>query len=177
MYHQPTAITVLGDGGWGTTLTIHLARLGHRVAWWGAFPAYLKTLERRRENVKFLPGIRIPRTIRITPDLADAVGAAQIIVLAVPSQYLRAVARRLARAPTGNAVFVSVAKGIEQGTLKRMSQVIAEELGPVPLAALSGPNIAVEIAQGHPASSVVASRNHRLAAMIQQLFTSDRLRL
>ena len=74
-------------------------------------------------------------------------------------------------------IIVSVAKGIEQGTLKRMSQVIIEELGPVPLAVLSGPNIASEIATGHPASSVVASSHPRLARRIQQMFTSNRLRL
>ena len=172
-----TTIAVLGDGGWGTTLAIYLHRLGHRVTWWGAFPDDVKRLDRRRENAKFLPGIRIPRSIRITPDLSDAVCSAQIVVLAIPSQYLRAVVRRLKRQPLSDTAFVSVAKGIEPRTLKRMSQVVAEELGRVPLAVLSGPNIASEIARGYPASSVVASSNRALASRIQQLFMSDRLRL
>ena len=68
-----TAITVLGDGGWGTTLAIHLHKLGHRVTWWGAFPEYVKVLKRRRENVKFLPGIRIPRDLVITDGLGKAI--------------------------------------------------------------------------------------------------------
>ena len=170
-------MTILGDGGWGTTLAIHLHRLGHRVTWWGAFPGYLRLLDRRRENAKFLPGIRIPRSIRITPDLSDAVSSAHIVVLAIPSQYLRAVVRRLKRQSLSDVAFVSVAKGIEPRTLKRMSQVVAEELGRVPLAVLSGPNIASEIARGYPASSVVASSDRALASRIQQLFMSDRLRL
>ena len=184
-------MAVLGDGGWGTTLAIHLHRLGHRVTWWGAFPDYLKLLDRRRENAKFLPGIRIPRSIRITPDLSDAVSCAQVVVLAIPSQYLRAVVRQLRDITCDiryqkafryliskfTPIFVSVAKGIEPRTLKRMSQVVAEELGRVPLAVLSGPNIASEIARGYPASSVVASSDRALASRIQQLFMSDRLRL
>ena len=172
-----TTVTILGDGGWGTTLAIHLYRLGHRVTWWGAFPDYLRVLDRRRENVKFLPGISIPRGIHIVPNLFEAVGTSRIVVLAIPSQHLRSVVRRLGNAPLTDKRFVSVAKGIERKTLKRMSQVVTEELGRVSLAALSGPNIASEIAQGHPASSVVASSNPALAREIQQAFMSDRLRL
>ena len=191
MAARRATITVLGDGGWGTTLALHLHRQGHQVVWWGAFPAYARRLDRRRENVKFLPGIRIPRAIRITSDLADATAFAHLIVLAIPSQYLRSVARQLTDCPAyrqagrggrRNAgasapMFVSVAKGIEQGTLKRMSQIITEELGGVPLAVLSGPNIASEIARGHPASSVVASSDRALAAHIQARFMSERLRI
>lgn len=177
MTAQRTTIAVLGDGGWGTTLAIHLFRLGHQVSWWGAFPDYLKTLDRRRENVKFLPGIPIPRAIRISPDLSRVVESAQILVLAIPAQYLRSVVRRLKRYPLDEVAVVSVAKGIEQRSLKRMSQIVMEELGRVRLAILSGPNIASEIARGQPASSVVASRDHALAVEIQRLFMSDRLRL
>ncbi|MBI3011744.1 MAG: NAD(P)-dependent glycerol-3-phosphate dehydrogenase, partial [Candidatus Omnitrophica bacterium] len=174
---QRTTISVLGDGGWGTALAIHLHGLGHAVTWWGAFPSYLTTLARRRENVKFLPGIRIPKSIRITAGLRDAVESARIIVLAIPSQYLRSVARQLKGLSLSGQGFVSVAKGIEQGTLKRMSEVIVEELGGVRLAVLSGPNIASEIAKGQPASSVVASRRRGLAREIQRAFMSERLRI
>ena len=178
---QAKSIAVLGDGGWGTTLAIHLHRLGHRVRWWGAFADYVKVLDRRRENPKFLPGIRIPRTLPVTADLAQAVEAAQLVVLAVPSQYVRAVLQRLQRvwSPTSSVrpVFLSVVKGLERDSLKRVSEVIAEELGGVPLAVFSGPNIAAEIARGHPASSVVASQDPELPPDIQRAFTSNRLRL
>ena len=177
MAHHSRSIAVLGDGGWGTTLALHLQRLGHRVRLWGAFPAYVKTLLRRRENVTFLPGVRLPRRLGLTADLAQAVGPAEVIVLAVPSQHLRSVVRRLPKLAPRGAWFVSAAKGLEKGTLKRMSQVVREECGAVPLAVLSGPNIASEIAQGHPASSVVASADRALAARIQALLMSDRLRI
>lgn len=172
-----TTIAVLGDGGWGTTLAIHLHRLGHRIRWWGAFPEYLKVLDRRRENITFLPGIRIPRALPIVSDLSEAADAAQLVILAIPSQYLRTTLRRLRGNIRGQPAFVSVAKGLEKGTLKRMSELIVEELGPVPLAALSGPNIASEIARGHPASSVIASKSHALAVEIQRIMMSERLRL
>ena len=79
-----TTIAVLGDGGWGTTLALHLHRLGHRVRWWGTFPKYVRVLDRTRENIKFLPGIRIPASLPITSDLQEAVASADIIVLAAP---------------------------------------------------------------------------------------------
>ncbi|MBI4597329.1 MAG: NAD(P)-dependent glycerol-3-phosphate dehydrogenase [Candidatus Omnitrophica bacterium] len=176
-------MAVLGDGGWGTTLAIHLHRLGHRVRLWGAFPEYVALLRRRRVNPKFLPGIPLPKSLRITADLREAAAAADIIVLATPSQHLRSIAKRLGDGSLFRVkkravpIVVSVAKGIEQGSLKRMSQVLHEELGPGRLAVLSGPNIAKEIATGHPASSVVASHHHDVALRIQQSFMSDRLRL
>lgn len=177
MGRSPTAIAVLGDGGWGTTLAIHLHRLGHRVRLWGAFPAYLRVIERRRENVKFLPGVPIPRTLTIVSDLGEALANARIVILAVPSQHLRAVARRLAPLPSPRPILVSAAKGLERGTLKRMSEVVAGELGPGRIAVLSGPNIAAEIARGRPASSVVASRNPAVAAEVQRALMSERLRI
>ncbi|MBI3324671.1 MAG: NAD(P)H-dependent glycerol-3-phosphate dehydrogenase, partial [Candidatus Omnitrophica bacterium] len=177
MSRQGTTIAVLGDGTWGTTLALHLHRLGHRIRWWGAFPDYLHVLDRRRENVKFLPGISIPRAIRIVPTLLEAVGPARIVVLAIPSQHLRAVVHQLKGAPLSRTVWVSVAKGIETKSSKRMSEVIHDEVGAVPLVVLSGPNIASEIAKGQPASSVAASTHRQLAADVQRHFMSERLRI
>jgi glycerol-3-phosphate dehydrogenase (NAD(P)+) len=137
----------------------------------------VQVLQRRRENVTFLPGIRIPRALPITADLAEAVASARIIVLAIPSQYLRAVVQRLKGRVHTDQIFVSVAKGIERGTLKRMTEIVQEELAAVQVAALSGPNIAMEIAKGQPASSVVASANAEVSARVQRLFMSERFRL
>ena len=172
-----TAIAVLGDGGWGTTLAIHLHKLGHRLTWWGAFPEYVKILTRRRENVKFLPGIRIPRDLTITDDLGQAVVSARVVVLAVPSQHLRSVLKRLTGAALTDKLFVNVAKGIEVGTMKRMSEIVQEELAAVRIASLSGPNIASEIAKRHPASSVAASTNPDVASEVQRLFMDERFRI
>ena len=170
-------MAILGDGGWGTTMAIHLHRLGHAVRWWGAFPEYAKTLNRRRENSKFLPGVRLPRGLRITADITEAVTDTPLIFLAIPSPYVRGVLRQLRGLPPPQAVFVNLAKGLEHGSLKRMSQVIQEELGPVPHAVLSGPNIASEIAQGHPASSVVAASHAPIAADVQRVTMNEQLRI
>ena len=172
-----TTIAVLGDGGWGTTLAAYLHGLGHEVRWWSAFPAYAKELARRRENVKFLPGVRLPKTLFITSALDEAVSDAAIVVVAVPSRFLRRVARRLRPLLAPRAIIVSVAKGLELGSLKRMSEVIQEEARPAHLAVLSGPNIAAEIAHGQPASSVIASTQLAVARQLQQLFMSEQFRL
>ncbi len=170
-------IAVLGDGGWGTTLAIHLHRLGHHVQWWGAFAEHVSLVNRRHENAAFLPGVPIPHALTITADLSETTRRAQIIVLAVPSQHLRKVLTRIAELPVRGVTVVNVAKGIETSALARMSEVVRQELGRVPLAVLSGPNIASEIARGHPASSVVASRSSSLARLIQQTFMSPTFRL
>ena len=171
--------TVLGDGGWGTALAIHLHRAGHQVRWWGAFPEYLKELDRRRANRKFLPGIRIPPGIRIEPSLAQAVSGAHLVLLAIPSQHLRAVTKRLAplRRSLRKAIVVSVAKGLEQGSLMRMSQIIHDEMGAVRLVVLSGPSIASEVAKGHPASLVAASHERGLAQAVQRWVMNGSLRI
>ena len=177
MRHQASTVAVLGDGGWGTTLAIHLHRLGHRVHWWGVFPEYAKAVNQRHENVKFLPGIRIPQQLQMVSELLPIVELAQVVVLAIPSQYMRTVVWRLKSLPLDDKIFISAAKGLEQTSLKRMSEVIAEELGSPRVAALSGPNIASEIAQRQPASSVIASHDARLASHIQRMFMDERLRL
>jgi len=170
-------IAVLGDGGWGTTLALHLHRAGHRVRWWSAFSEHVARIARRRENAQFLPGIRIPRSLPLTADLHHALESSHLVVLAVPSQYLRGVVRQARRHWPRRAAALSVAKGLELRTLKRMSQVVGEELGRVRVAVLSGPNIAAEIARGHPASSVVASRAPGMAKRVQQLFMTERFRI
>lgn len=174
---RPHRIAVLGDGGWGTTLAIHAFRQGHSVVLWGAFPAYVRQMIRRRQNTRFLPGIPLPRPIHLTADLDKALDQASLVILAVPSQHLRSVASGLRSPANARIRWLSVAKGLETGTLLRMSEVIRQELGQVKLAVLSGPNIAMEIARGKPASSVIACRDRHLAGWIQQLLMSSRFRL
>lgn len=171
------SVTILGDGGWGTALALHLYHRGHQVLWWGAESDYVQFLNRRRENVKYLPGVRIPRSLPISADLKKAVGASRLIILAIPSLYLRRVLNALGGINQKDKIWLSVAKGLERETRKRMSEVVLEALGPVPMAVLSGPNIASEIARGHPASSVVASNSSKLAIKIQRAFMDDRMRL
>ncbi|MBU1037774.1 MAG: NAD(P)-dependent glycerol-3-phosphate dehydrogenase [Candidatus Omnitrophica bacterium] len=170
-------ICVIGDGGWGTTLTVLLAKKGFNVTVWGAFPEYLEILKSSHENAKFLPGVRIPDSVKFTASLQEALKGNDIVVLAVPSQYMRGVLTMLKMEDLSDRIFVSVTKGIENDTLKRMSEVVSEVLGERKLVALSGPTIALEVANGSPSTAVAASRDLDLAVMVQDIFITDRFRI
>lgn len=170
-------ISIIGDGGWGTTLAIYLSRKGYDVCVWGAFPEYVHAVAKKRENVKFLPGIKIPKTVQWSSDLKTAVNHADLIVLATPSQYLSSVLKKIHQSDFKKKVFLSVVKGIEIDTLKRMSQIIHDHLGPVPLAVLSGPTIASELANGIVTTAVIASNNQTIAVMLQKVFHSEIFRI
>lgn len=170
-------ICVIGDGGWGTTLAILLSKKGYSVTLWGAFPEYIEQLKYHRENIKFLAGIKIPEDIHITSVLDEAVSASSFIVLAVPSQFMRGVLTRLKMADLSDKVIISVTKGIETSSLKTMSQLIIELLGKLPVVVLSGPTIALEVANGSPTTAVVASTDRELASLVQEMFMTDRFRL
>lgn len=171
-------VAVLGDGGWGTTLALLLNRKGLRVSLWGAFKDYVVYLDKKRVNKKFLPGFKIPKEILITQDLKDALKNAHLVVLAVPSQYLRQVLKKLRQIGfPKNAIYLSVVKGIETESLLRMSEVIRQELGSVKIAVLSGPTIAHEVAGGVPTTAVIASGDKNLRKYLQDIFMSDRFRI
>lgn len=171
-------IAILGDGGWGTTLAIILAEKNYSVTLWGAFPEYIKTLQQKRINSKFLPGIKIPSSVSFSADLNQTIICNDIVVIAVPSQYLRDVVRKIKNIPGyKNKIFLSVTKGIELKTLKRMSEVIRELLGNIKLAVLSGPTIAHEIAVKNPATAVIASGDRKIRKTLQHIFMTERFRI
>ncbi|MFA5004648.1 MAG: NAD(P)H-dependent glycerol-3-phosphate dehydrogenase [Candidatus Omnitrophota bacterium] len=171
-------IGILGDGGWGTTLAVLLSAKGLDVTLWGAFSDYTQQMSRTRLNPRFLPGVKLPRKIKLTNDLKAAVTDKEIIVLAVPSQYTRAVLKKIRlNKCAGKCIYLSVTKGIEVGTLKRISEVIKEELGPVKIAVLSGPTIAGEVARGIPTTAVVASPDKKIRKYIQEVFNTGSFRV
>lgn len=170
-------ISVIGDGGWGTALALLLAKKGLNCVLWGVFPEYVNFLKRKRENVKFLPGIKIPSSIELTSDLEVALNKANIIILAVPAQYMRSVLKRMKKHNLRSANILSVTKGIEPKTKKRMSNVIFEELNRVRLGVLSGPNIAYEVAKGIPSASVCASKSTKFALQLQNIFMCSSFRV
>lgn len=175
---KKTDIAILGDGGWGTTLAMILSKNGHNVSLWGAFPEYAAYLNKKRINTKFLPGIKIPSAIEITGDLESAVTDKQLIVIASPSQYIRGVLNKLKQFEAcRQAVYVSVTKGIEIKSSKRMSEVIKEELGDVKIAVISGPTIAHEVAKGLPTAAVVAAYDPAVRSYLQAIFMNDRFRI
>lgn len=173
----PKDIAIIGDGGWGTTLAILLSHKGFRATMWSAFPNYAAIMQERKENVKFLPGIKLPDQIQITSSIDDALTGKKMVILAVPSQFLRSVLTRLKMSDLSDKVFVSVTKGIENGTLKRMSEVLFEVLGEHPFAVLSGPTIALEVANGVPTTAVASSTDISLAREVQDVFMTDRFRV
>jgi len=170
-------IAVIGNGGWGTTLGILLFNKGYEVDLWGVDPEYVCYLKDKKENVKFLPGVTLPEGLKHTADFKEAVKNASFIIMAVPSQFMGQVAERLKSHYSRACGVVSVAKGIEVGSNKRMSEILKEILNPNSLAILSGPSHAEEVARGVPTSVVVASEDEVFAQNAQKLFMTDRFRV
>ena len=173
MAFKQMKIAVIGDGGWGTALALLLAEKNYSVCLWGAFDSYIRQMRRVNQNSKFLPGFSFPSSLRLTSDLSEACRWSDDIVLAVPSQHLRAVLKRGCELPYHTKTFISVAKGIETRTLKTMSAVIADELGKVKVCVLSGPCIAREVAQKLPAAVSCASSVPKTAFKIRQIFSTN----
>jgi glycerol-3-phosphate dehydrogenase (NAD(P)+) len=170
-------VGVVGAGAWGTTLAIKLAEAERPVTLWAHTTEAGEELASLRENRRYLPGIVFPPNLRVATDDAYLAEPHRSFVLAVPSAHVRETLRRLRPVLFAEASVLSVVKGIEQGTHLRMSEVIAEELPGRRVAALSGPNLAREIAAGLPAVSVVASPDAELAAEFATLLGGDRFRL
>ena len=171
-------IAVIGDGGWGTALALVLTANGHSVAVWGPFPDYIREIRERRENRKFLPGVPLPSCIRWADKLQEAVAGAEAVVLAVPSRYFRHTVAELALSLRSDRIPVlSVTKGLDEHTRQRMSQVAQEALGTGPVAALSGPSLAAEVARGVPTAVTIACADHARAEALQRLFNSPLFRV
>ncbi len=170
-------ITVVGTGGWGTALAVLLHGNGHEVVLWGRLKEEVEPILATRENQAFLPGVAVSTGIVVTMDDALALRGAELVVLAVPSHGMRAICTRLKPFLPSGAGIMHVAKGIENDTGKRMSEVIAETLKPLSLAVLSGPSHAEEVARGVPSAVVAASADAALAATAQDVFMNERFRI
>ncbi len=171
-------IAVLGAGSWGTALAIHLARVGHDVRLWARDPELVAEMAARRVNPRYLSESRLPD--RVTPSSRPqaALQDARLVVFAVPSHGLRAVARAVAPSLPPDAVLVSATKGLETDSLQRMSMVLAEEASAAqPVVVLSGPSFAAEVAQGLPTALLSASSHAAAAASVQDWFRGPALRL
>jgi glycerol-3-phosphate dehydrogenase (NAD(P)+) len=172
-----TRIAILGDGAWGTALALLLHRAGADVALWSAREANGLLLQQRRENVHLLPGVPIPDGVLLTLDAAAAVRGADLWVSAIPTVYLRETLRRVGAAATPGPPVLSLSKGVERGTFRRPSEIVTEVLGPVPVAVLSGPSHAEEVARSQPTSVVVAGADLDLARRVQGLFSTESFRV
>jgi glycerol-3-phosphate dehydrogenase (NAD(P)+) len=173
-------ISVLGAGGWGTTLAILLHYNGHNVTMWEYKSQYAKVLDRTRENSIYLPGIQIPKEMVITHSLAEASNNQHMIVIAVPTQFIRSVLHELKGHSFKDTTFVSVSKGIEKDTLMTVSQIIHNELrnvSPAQIGVLSGPSHAEEVCKKIPTAVVASSKNEDTAKQIQSAFITSYFRV
>lgn len=172
-------ISVIGDGGWGTTLALYLLTRGFAVKLWGAFPEYTDTMRKTRRNSKFLPSVYLDKKLELTSNLQNAFEKMDLIILAVPSKYITGVLKKIKKEQIciSNKILVSVIKGIDNTNLLRMSEIIERELGRLDLCVLSGPTIAVELARQMPSTAVVASKKIKIAKIVQKIFNSDIFRI
>ena len=174
-------IAVIGAGSWGTAIARMLAQKypDDTVILWARRSEAVAQLVCSRKNMAYLPDIVLPSTLAFTSDLSLAVRGAEILVLAVPSHAVRQTVVELAAAVSGNAIIVSATKGLEQGSLKRMSQVICEELPQLAasVAVLTGPNHAEEVSREHPTATVVAAATKAVAEYVQDVFITPYFRV
>ena len=173
-------ITVLGAGSWGTTLSILLANNSHRVTLWSYQQQYTDDILTRRENPSFLPGVKIPESVTPTSDIRASVEDAEMLVAAVPSQYIRSVMMQLGHLAFDRITVVNVAKGVEKGTLMTMSEMLHDTIPSLPagkVATLSGPSHAEEVSQGIPTTVVAASTSLETAKLVQSTFMMPSFRV
>jgi glycerol-3-phosphate dehydrogenase (NAD(P)+) len=181
--NMPERITILGDGAMATVCSILLTTGGHSVTLWGAFEQSIEALLQDREQHKLLPGVKIPPQVRLTANDADCFDGATLILSAIPTQYTRSAWERLKPHVPAGVPIVSVAKGIENTTLLRPTQIIGDVLyagvgtESSGLCALSGPNIAGELARYLPATAVAACEDQALAERVQGAFSTQWLRV
>ncbi len=169
-------VTVLGAGAFGTALAVSLVSNGHSVILGVRRNAQLETLRANQEN-NYLPGVRLPKELELSSDWPAAVAESQMIVMAVPSRYVRATIAPMAHTIPPGATLISVTKGIEQDSLLTMSRLLAELAPQVKrIAVLSGPGFAAEIARGKPAALVAAADEETVASEVQRLFASPIIR-
>jgi len=173
-------IAIIGAGGWGTALAITMARAGRDVRLWAFEPYLVQTMIATRENPIYLPSVRVPDSVRVTNSLEEVVRGARIVMMAVPSHVYRQVFSRMLPLLNGDILFVSATKGIENDSLMRMSEVVADVAKPrfAPrVAAISGPTFAPEVARGEPTALVVASPDEELRHFLQRELSAPRFRL
>jgi glycerol-3-phosphate dehydrogenase (NAD(P)+) len=173
------SVGVIGSGAWGTTLALLLARSNTETILWEYKPERAVEMQQRRENILFLPGFRFPDKLKVTSNIQEAVEEKDMLILVTPSQRMRENVRLLAPYVDNHTIFVNASKGIEISSHKRMTEIIREELPGAGnrVAALSGPNISREIAEGKPTAAVVAAYDQEIAVQARSLLTASNYRV
>ncbi|MAF51171.1 MAG: glycerol-3-phosphate dehydrogenase [Nanoarchaeota archaeon] len=167
-------ISILGAGSWGTTIAILLGKKGYEVSLWCRRKELAEEIERERENKAYVPNVKLPENIIPSNEISKVIEDSSLIIVAVPSAYFRDVIKKL---PKITIPILSVSKGLELNTYKRMSEVVKEELGSLPFAVLSGPNHSEEIVKELPAATTLASKDLKLAKELSNLFSTSYLKV
>ncbi|MDO5037146.1 MAG: NAD(P)H-dependent glycerol-3-phosphate dehydrogenase, partial [Tissierellia bacterium] len=171
-------VSVLGGGSWGTAIADFLAKIGHETTLYVRDPKQKEDMVSRGVNKKYLPHLKLSPKLALTSDLDQALGGRDILVLGVPSSASRGTLEAIKRAGAAPSLcLVNLAKGLEEETHLRMSQVAQEVLPQVPFVSLSGPSHAEELAQEVPTAVVAASKDHKMAVEVQEIFTADYFRV
>lgn len=168
---------VIGAGSWGTALALLLHHNGHRVTLWSALADEVTLLQTKRENPDKLPGVKLPEDMTVTADLREAVAGQDMLVLAVPSPFVRSTAHQMRELVSAGQIIVNVAKGIEEATLMTLSQVIEAEIPQADVAVMSGPSHAEEVGKGLPTTIVAGAKSRKTAEYVQSLFMSEVFRV
>lgn len=168
--------TILGMGGFGLALAVMLNNFGHDVTVWSAFKQEIDDIRRDGENKQKLPGIKISEEIALTDDLSS-LSNSEIVIFGVPTKFVRSVAKQISEYLSPETIIVNTSKGLEEETLKRMSEVLEEELPKNPIVVLTGPSHAEEVALGIPTTVVVASKNMQYADYIQSIMSNNTFRI
>ncbi len=169
-------ISIIGGGSWGVALASLLYRNGHKVTVWSALEAEVEMLRRDREH-KMMPGVKLAEDILCTDDDRTAVEGQDLLVMSVASSYTRVTARRLSGLVAPGQILLNVAKGVEEGTLMTLSQIIRQEIPQADVAVMSGPSHAEEVGRGIPTTIVVGARSRETAEYIQGLFMNEVFRV
>lgn len=170
-------IAVIGDGGWGTANALLLSGYGHDVTLWGAFPEYIEEMRATRRNDRFLKGVALPESLKLTSDRAEAVKDAEIVVLAPPSKFFASVMEGFKGLVTDSQLVVSLTKGLCETSHSRMTELAKSILGVSSVVALAGPTHAEEVSRGIPTTIVAACEDEEKAKLVQKVWSGPLFRV
>ena len=170
-------IAVIGDGGWGTANALLLSGYGHDVTLWGAFPEYIEEMRATRRNDKFLKGVALPESLKLTSDRAEAVRGAEIVVLAPPSKFFASVMEGFKGLVTDSQLVVSLTKGLCETSHRRMTELAKSIFGIANVVALAGPTHAEEVSRGIPTTIVAACEDEEKAKLVQKVWSGPLFRV
>ncbi len=170
-------IGIIGAGSWGIALSVLLHENGHKITVWSALPDEIDMLKTEREHKQKLPGVILPEDIEFSKNLEETVKSNELLVLAVPSPFVRSTSQKMKQFVNAGQVIVNVAKGIEDETLMTLSDIIKQEIPQAEVAVMCGPSHAEEVGRGIPTTIVVGARKRKIAELVQNTFMNERFRV